>query len=70
MFAAPSEVNIAGVYVPPLLVAGILGLSLTYCLVKALDRFRLSRHFAAPELVFVALVVIVSVIIEAFVVIG
>lgn len=70
MLAAPSEVNIAGVYMPPLLVAGVLGLSLTYGLVKALTRLRLSRYFAAPALVFVSLVIVVTAIIESFVVIG
>ena len=47
MLAAPCEVNIGGIYMPPLLVSGVLGLLLTYGVVKKLTRLRWSRYFAA-----------------------
>lgn len=65
MLSAPYEVNLGGVYLPPMLVAGGLGLLLSYCLTRALTRYRLSRYFAAPPLVFLALVVILSGVMES-----
>lgn len=70
MLAAPSEVSIGGVYMPPLLVSGVLGLFVAYCLARQLTKRRLSRHFAAPPLVFVALVIICTGLIETFFIAG
>ena len=70
MLAAPCEVNIGGIYMPPLLVSGVLGLLLTYGVVKKLTRLRWSRYFAAPPLVFIALVIIFTGLIETFVIAG
>jgi hypothetical protein len=70
MLSAPSEVNIGGVYFPPLFLAGGLGLLTTYLVVKLLTRFRLSRYFASPPLVFLALMVIFSGLIETFFIVG
>lgn len=70
MLAAPSEINIGGVYMPPLLVSGVLGLLVTYYLVKLLSVWRVLRHFAAPDLVFIALFVIFTSLIETFFVMG
>ena len=51
---------------PPLLVAGALGVVATTGTVHLLNRYRLSRHFSSPPLVFVALTVIYTVIIGTF----
>lgn len=64
MIAPAREVNLCGVYVPPLLVAGGLGLLVTYLVARALTRYRLSRFFVLPSLVFLALAVIFSGLIE------
>lgn len=65
MLSAPCEINLWGVYVPPLLVAGTLGLLLAYVLTRVLTRYRLSRFFVSPPLVFLSLAVILSGCIEA-----
>ena len=64
MFLTPREVHIGGVYLPPLLIAGLCGLGLAVVVVRLLNRFRLSRYFAAPQLVFVSLAIIFSNLIE------
>jgi hypothetical protein len=62
----PSEFAIGGVYMPPLLVAGILGTVLAVATAHFLNRARLSRYFFFPPLVFVAMVVIYTVAIGTF----
>jgi hypothetical protein len=61
----PCELNWGGVYFPPLLVAGIVGILLTYAITRLLNHYRLSRLFASPPLVFLALTVIFSGLIES-----
>ena len=68
MNSIPSEITVSGVYLPPLLVAGCLGALLAYWTAHLLNRYRLSRHFFYPPLVFLALVVIYTVLIGTFVV--
>ena len=58
----PSEVELAGVYMPPLLPAGILGLAAMMLTVYLLNRYRLSRLFFFPQLVMLALAAIYTVI--------
>jgi hypothetical protein len=62
----PSEFAIGGVYMPPLFVAGILGTLLALLTARLLNRFRLSRYFFYPPLVFVALTVIYTVTVGTF----
>jgi hypothetical protein len=62
----PHEFTIGGVYFPPLLIAGILGVTLAILTAMLLNRFRLSRYFFYPPLVFVALAAIYTVIIGTF----
>jgi hypothetical protein len=62
----PSEFAIGGVYLPPLLVAAILGTALAVATASLLNRVRLSRHFFYPPLVFLALTVIYTVVIGTF----
>jgi hypothetical protein len=54
------------VYMPPLLVAGVLGAALAVATASWLNRTRLSRHFFYPPLVFVAMTVIYTVVIGTF----
>ena len=63
MFPVPSEFAIADVYLPPLLVAAALGLVASLATVRLLNRFRLSRYFFYPPLVFLALMAIYTVLI-------
>ena len=62
----PKEFNISGVYLPPLLVAGLLGLVLAVLTAKLLNRYRWSNYFFYPPLVFLALAVIYTGIIGTF----
>jgi len=54
----PHEFTIGGVYFPPLLIASLLGVTAAALTALALNRYRLSRFFFYPPLVFVALAVI------------
>jgi hypothetical protein len=64
----PREIEIGGVYLPPMLIAGLLGIVLASLTALLLNRFRLSRYFAYPPLVFLALAVIYTVAVGSFVV--
>ena len=66
----PQEISVRGVYFPPLLFAGILGVLTAWLTVSLLNRYRLSRHFFYPPLVFVALAVIYTTVFATFVVPG
>jgi len=54
----PHEFTIGGVYFPPLLMASILGTLAAVVTAELLNRFRLSRFFYYPPLIFVALAII------------
>jgi len=58
----PHEFAIGGVYMPPLLVAGLSGVIAAVATARLLNRYRLSRYFFYPRLVFVALAVIFTVL--------
>ena len=64
----PSEFSIAGVYLPPLLIAGLLGAVAAWLTAQLLNRYRLSRFFAYPPLVFLALTVIYTVAFGTFII--
>ena len=64
----PAEVNILGVYFPPLLIAAFLGVTAAALTAIALNRYRLSRFFFYPPLVFVALAVIYTGLIGTFII--
>ena len=64
----PHEFAIGGVFVPPLLVAAILGTIATVVTARLLNRYRLSRYFFYPPLVFVALAIIYTVFIGTFII--
>jgi hypothetical protein len=61
----PSDLAIGEVYLPPLLVAGVLGLLMAAVTARLFNRFRLARHFFHPPLVFVALAMIYMLFIGA-----
>jgi hypothetical protein len=62
----PSELAIGGIYMPPMLIAGLLGLVAAALTAQLLNRYRLSRYFFYPPLVFVALAVIYTGLIGTF----
>ena len=64
----PSEVELWGVYMPPLLPAGILGLAAMMLTVYLLNRYRWSRFFIFPQLVMLALAAIYTCIIGIWVI--
>ena len=58
MDLVPSEFIIGGVYFPPLLIGAIIGVFAAVVTALLLNRYRLSRFFFYPPLVFLALSVI------------
>lgn len=64
----PHEFTIGEVYFPPLLIAGLLGVTAAALTAITLNRFRLSRYFFYPPLVFVALAVIYTGLIGTFII--
>jgi hypothetical protein len=68
VYFIPKEFTIGGVYFPPLLNAGILGVAAAVLTAMLLNRYRLSRYFFYPPLVFLALAVIYTVIIGTFII--
>ncbi len=64
----PHEFAIGGVYMPPLLVAGLLGALLTVLTAYLLNRYRLSRYFFYPPLVSLSMMVIYTVFIGTYIV--
>ncbi|MCK5498557.1 MAG: DUF1656 domain-containing protein [Gammaproteobacteria bacterium] len=64
----PHEFAIGGVYMPPLLVAGLLAALLTVLTAYLLNRYRLSRYFFYPPLVSLSIMVIYTVFIGTYIV--
>jgi len=64
----PHEFAIGGVFMSPLLVVSILGTIAAVITARLLNRYRLSRYFSYPPLVFVALMVIYTVILGTFII--
>ena len=62
----PREFALGGVFFPPLLVAGILALALSWITAAILNRLRISRFFYYPPLVYVALLVIYTIVLGTF----
>ena len=66
MSYVPHEFTLGGVYFPPLLIAGLLGVLAAVLTATLLNRYRLSRFFFYPPLVFIALAVIYTGLIGTF----
>jgi hypothetical protein len=64
----PSELEITGIYFPPMLVAGILGAIMMLLTVYLIRRYRLSRYFLYPQYVLGALCAIYTVIFSIWVI--
>lgn len=63
MSSVPHEFVVGGIYMPPLLVAGIFGLAASSVTTLLLNRYRLSRFFAYPPLASLALAVMYTILI-------
>jgi len=68
MSYVPHEFTIGGVYFPPLLMASLLGVTAAAMTAMLLNRYRLSRYFFYPPLVFAALAVIYTGLIGTFII--
>lgn len=68
MHLVPMEVEIAGTYYPPLLLAAILGTIGMVLTTKLLNRYRLFRFVFFPNLIMMAQVAIYTVLIGTFVI--
>lgn len=68
MKAVPKELDIWGVYMPPSLFVILLGAGCAMLTAYWLNRFRLSRFVAMPQLVFLDMVLIYSCLISWFVI--
>jgi uncharacterized protein DUF1656 len=64
----PKEFAIGGIYMPPLLIACILGILAAWLTATLLNRYRLSRFFYNPSLLFMAMVIIFTVLFGFFIV--
>ena len=64
----PSEVDLLGVYFPPLLLASLIGAILAAATAYGLNRYRLSRIFYYPPAVFLALAVIYTGLVGTYVI--
>ena len=62
----PSEFAVGGVFFPPLLIASILGVTAAVLTAFLLNRYRLSRFFFYPPMVFLALAIIYTGVIGTF----
>ena len=64
----PHEFAVGGVFMPPLLIVSILGTIASVVTARLLNRYRLSKYFFYPPLVFLALTVIYTVFIGTFII--
>lgn len=64
----PNEFALGEVYLPPLLICGVLGILLATWTAHWLNRRGLSRYFFYTPLVFVSLAVIYTVLIGTFII--
>jgi hypothetical protein len=68
MHFIPSEFAVGEVYMPPLLVASVIGIALATFTAQQLNKRRLSDRFFYPPLVYVAMATIYTVVIGTFVI--
>ena len=62
----PHEFAIGGVFMPPLLIATVLGAIAAVATARLLNRVRLSKYLFYPPLVFLALTVVYTILIGTF----
>jgi hypothetical protein len=63
MIQIPHDFAVGGVFMPPLLVAGLFGAIAAAITIRLFNRYRLAKHFFYPPLVFLALAAIYTVLI-------
>ena len=61
----PHEFAIGGVYMSPVLIAALLGSITALITAKLLNRYKLSRYFAWPHVVLLALIIIYTILFSA-----
>jgi hypothetical protein len=66
MHLFPHELYVGEVFFPPMLLNAALGLAAAWLTARLLNRFRLSRYFYHPPLVFIALAVIYTGLFSTF----
>ena len=66
MMPVPHEFAIGGVFMPPLLIAAVLGAIAAVVTARLLNRVRLSKYFFYPPLVFLALMIVYTILIGTF----
>jgi len=62
----PKEIDIAGVYLPPLLIVGVSALVAAWITSWLLNRFRLWKFFSHPQIAFLAIIVLYTAVFDAF----
>ena len=64
----PHEFAIGGVFMPPLLIATVLGAIAAVATARLLNRVRLSKYFFYPPLVLLSLTVVYTILIGTLVI--
>jgi hypothetical protein len=64
----PHEFAIGGIFMPPLVVAGLFGAIAAVITIRLLNHYRLAKYFFYPTLVFLALMVIYTGLIGTFII--
>ena len=62
----PKEIDIAGVYFPPLLIVGVSALVAAWITSWLLNRFRLWKFFSHPQVAFLAIIVLYMAVFDVF----
>lgn len=63
----PHEISLGGVYIPPELVAALLGLILALITSQYLNKYQVTKKFFYPPLVMLSLLVIYTLLIGLFI---
>lgn len=66
MNIVPHELSIGEVYFSPLLMSSLLGIAAALLTARLLDRHRISRYFANPPAVVIAISIIYTILIGTF----
>ncbi len=62
----PKELDISGVFIPPILPVLALALIAAWLTAYFLNKYRLARHFMFPQLVFLGFLAIYGVLFSTF----
>ena len=62
----PKEVDVLGVYLPPILIVGVLALIAGWITSWLLNGFRLWRFFSHPQIAFLSIMVLYAAMFDAF----